>query len=112
MLPAVILVALLGPTAVLAQEYLSTFGAVPVQSDRMQIQLGTVRAAADGVVEIYDFNNEVMGALLGSSPVSSGANSNYSVRLTTPVPATSSQAIAVMKINGEVVATEVLDPRR
>jgi hypothetical protein len=111
MVSALVLAVLLSAPPVLAQEeYQSTFGTTPIQRDSTRIQLGMVRAAEDGVVEIYNYDNNVMGELLGSAPVSAGANEDYSVRLTTPVGMESKSAIAVMKINGEVVASQVLDP--
>jgi hypothetical protein len=113
MISALVLATLLGASPALAyEEYESTFGQPPIQNDSTRMHLGLVRAAEDGVVEIYNFHKDVMGELLGSKVVTAGVNEDYDVRLTTPVPSPSRSAIAVMLIDGQVVATEELDPDR
>lgn len=65
------------------------------------VDLGTVRATSDGVVEIYDFNGNEFGKLLGTQMVNAGANSN--VRVNTMVPPLN-DVVAVLRIGDEIVA--------
>ena len=72
------------------------------------IELDTVRAASDGVVEIYAFNTGEIGDLLGSEMVSGGANANVRVGLGgTPV----TDVIALLKVDGQVVDMQEIDLR-
>lgn len=72
------------------------------------IELGTVRAANDGVVEIYSFHAGEIGDLLGTEAVSDGANSNVRVGLgTQPV----TDVIALLKVDGQVVDTQEIEFR-
>lgn len=73
------------------------------QAATSTVELGIVRAEADGIVEIYDRAAGKQGALLGTQAVRAGANTN--VRVNTGVPARR-DVIAVLKVGGEVVATE------
>lgn len=43
--------------------------------------IGLVRSATDGVVEIYDFSAGVLGDLLGTQDVFAGANGNVRINL-------------------------------
>lgn len=70
------------------------------------LQLGTVRADAGGVIEIYDFHSGQAGALLGSKELNAGVNTN--VRIDTGLPATS-DVIALLKVNGEVAVSKIYD---
>lgn len=83
--------------------YLSNF--VMEQERSGQIELGTVRAANDGVVEIYSFHRGVQGDLLGSTNVHAGANADVDVNIARP----STDAIAVLKVNGQIVDTQEID---
>ena len=70
------------------------------------LELGTVRSASAGVVEIYDGRNGSLGALLGTQNVAAGANTDVRVNVGHGPDA---DVIAVLKINGQVVATQDYD---
>ena len=73
------------------------------------VELDTVTADADGVVEIYNYHGGEIGDLLGSTDVMAGANTNTRVGLgNTP----RTDAIALLKIDGQVVATQEIEFRR
>ena len=67
------------------------------------LELGTVRAAADGVVEIYDGRFGDLGALLGTEEVMAGANSDVRVNVGHGPDA---DVIAVLKVDGQIVAQQ------
>ncbi|MEO1641278.1 MAG: hypothetical protein AAFU41_18750 [Pseudomonadota bacterium] len=73
---------------------------------RSTLDLGLVRSADAGVVEIYDFHKGEIGALLGTESVNAGANTdvmvNVGIRPTQDV-------IALLKIDGETVAQRDFD---
>lgn len=70
------------------------------------IDLGIVRSEAAGIVEIYDFKGGDQGTLLGAETVNAGANTDVRINLgSKPL----SDVIAVLKIDGEVVATRDYD---
>lgn len=70
------------------------------------IELGTVRAASNGIVEIYDNHGGAQGKLLGTEAVTAGAN--YDVRVNVGVRPIN-DVVAVLTVNGQVVATQELD---
>ncbi len=72
------------------------------------VELNTVTADGNGVVEIYDFQGGEVGDLLGTKTVTAGANSNVRVNIGAP---SQTDAIALLKIDGEVVATQEIDFR-
>lgn len=86
-----------------ADSYISNF--VEQQNRDSQIELGTVRAAADGVVEVYSFHKGEIGALLGSEAVMAGSNIQVDVDVRRPT----TDAIAVLKVNGQIVDTQELE---
>jgi len=67
------------------------------------LELGTIRAAADGVVEIYDGRFGDLGALLGTEEVMAGANSDVRVNVGHGPDA---DVIAVLKVDGQIVAQQ------
>ncbi len=83
--------------------YLSNF--VGEQTADSRIELGTVRASGDGVVEIYSFHGGERGALLGSEEVMAGANLNVNVGVGRPI----TDVIAVLTVGGQVVDTQQID---
>ena len=83
--------------------YISNF--VQEQHRGGHVELGTVTAVGDGVVEIHDFHNGEIGRLLGSADVSSGANLHVHVNISYPV----TDAIALLKVNGQIVDTQEID---
>jgi len=69
--------------------------------DRSVLELGTVRAEADGVVEIYDFHKGELGELLGTEMVNAGANADVRINLGNKPR---QDVIAVLKVDGQIVA--------
>ena len=74
--------------------------------DRSVVELGTVKAQGDGIVEIYNFAGGQQGALLGSEAVTAGANKNVRVQIGTHYL---NDVIAVLKVDGKVVASQDYD---
>ncbi|MDO6592013.1 hypothetical protein, partial [Yoonia sp. 1_MG-2023] len=70
------------------------------------LELGLVRADADGVVEIYKSVAGKPGALIGTEDVHAGANSNVRVNVG---KAPQQDVIAVLKVNGQTVAERDYD---
>lgn len=77
----------------------------PLQRDA-SLELGNITAEGAGVVEVYDFRLGEQGELLGTVEVNEGANSD--VRLNIGMPPLG-DLLAVLKVDGEVVATNVYD---
>lgn len=75
------------------------------QTANGQVELGTVVAEADGVVELYSFHKGTQGALLGTTKVKAGANQQVNVNIARP----STNAIAVLRVNDEVVDTQKIE---
>ena len=66
-----------------------------MEQDRSgQVELGTVTASGNGVVEIYAFHKGEVGALLGFEAVMAGANLNVDVDILRP----STDAVAFLKV--------------
>ena len=74
--------------------------------DRATVELGTVLAEADGVVEIYNVSGGQTGALLGTTPVFAGANQDVRVQIGAGYR---TDVLAVLKIGDEIVATQDYD---
>lgn len=66
------------------------------------VDLGIVTAESAGVVEIYDYRTGEIGELLGTEAVNAGANADVRVNLGV---APKADVIALLKIDGETVAT-------
>jgi hypothetical protein len=84
----------------------NTFGFGERLDRKSTLDLGLVRAEADGIVEIYSYHRAQKGALLGSTRVRGGAN--YDVRVSVgrrPI----TDVLAVLKVGGRVVATKDYD---
>ena len=77
--------------------------------DSATAEIGTVLTKADGVVEIYNFAGGEIGALLGSEPVFAGANQDVRVQIGAGYR---KDVIALLKIDGETVATQAYDIAR
>ena len=87
----------------------SSFSLSRVQDSDGLIELDNVRSDADGVIEIYSFNTGMEGDLLGSQVVTMGANSDLRIGLRArPM----NDVIAVLKIDGAVVASQEIDLER
>ncbi len=83
--------------------YINTFA--KEQANDTQVELGLVRAEGNGVVEIYSYHAGQTGGLLGSAKVHAGANPDVDVN----IRRSSTNAIAVLKVGGEVVDTQEID---
>ena len=71
------------------------------------LELGLVRADAEGVVEIYDYSHGEIGALLGTETVHAGANRD--VRVNLGMRPLSHDVVAMLKVDGQVVARRDYD---
>lgn len=70
-----------------------------------RLEFGRVDASAAGVIEVYDYNLNEVGELLGSEEVNAGTN--WDVRI--PIGfARQSDVIAILKIDGEMVDRHVV----
>lgn len=92
-----------------AQAYQNSFGFGERLDRRSTLSLGTVRAEADGVVEIYDYRYGRPGHLLGTTRVRGGANTDVRVTVGRPPLA---DVLAVLRVNGQVVAQKDYDVDR
>jgi len=99
---AIALAALVG-SATLAAADVNYFAIERVQDASSRLDLGTIRAAADGVVEVYDFRGGSLGELLGTVPVFAGANGDVYVNFGT---APMGNVMALLTIDGETVASQ------
>lgn len=102
---AIALVATLG-TASFASADTSFFSIHDRIDPSSNLELGLVRSAADGVVEVYTNNGGQQGRLLGTAPVHAGANLDVKVDLGVNV---NTDIVAVLKSGGEVLAVEEID---
>ena len=98
---ALTLAALVGSTTFAAAE--STFTLPLVQDDDSIVELGRIHADSAGVVHIYALDAGKMGALLGSEDLHAGANSDIRIPL---IDNPKQDAMAVLEVNGQVVATQ------
>ena len=98
--------ALAASTATIASANYNYFSVVTDLDAETTLDLGIVRAAGDGVVEIYDYRAGDQGELLGSTEVFAGANDDVRVDVLTPPQ---NDVLAVLKVGGEVVDMQVID---
>ena len=73
------------------------------------LDLGTVRAAGDGVVEIYAYRACQQRALRGSTEVHAGANQDARVVIQV---AHRFDVLALLKHNGEILDSQLIDIER
>ncbi|TNC73017.1 hypothetical protein [Rubellimicrobium roseum] len=93
-----------------AQETLATadaFGIIPVQDSNNVIEIPLVTATADGEVQIRRIAGTNEGEVLGSIPVTAGANENVRITLLTPPNADS--VLAVLVEGGADVAEQEIE---
>ncbi len=102
---ALALAAVLGP-ATLASAETSYFALTPRLERSTVIDLGTVRAEGAGIVNVYLREGGQPGRLLGSVPVTAGANMDVRVPLSA---APTRDVIAELVVNGQIVATRTYD---
>ncbi|SLN64698.1 hypothetical protein [Pseudooctadecabacter jejudonensis] len=99
--------AALAATATLAaaeSSYISNF--VKEQNRDNLIELGTVRAAGNGVVEIFGYHKGKLGPLLGSESLHAGSNLDVEINVRRR-PLT--DVLAVLKVNGQIVDTQEIE---
>ncbi|PHQ83240.1 MAG: hypothetical protein COB65_07270 [Thalassobium sp.] len=103
---ALALVASLGVASVATAADYNYFGLQGTQDASSNIDVGLVRAATDGTVQIYSYNGGETGALLGETAVHAGANPDVAVNVgAQPV----TNVIAVLyDESGNAVADQVL----
>jgi hypothetical protein len=106
-------VALLGTTSLVSAQETSTtaVSAFSIQAEQVQqsdgvINLGLVTSEADGVIEIYDIDDTELTEMLGSGAVTAGANTDVKI---TMMRAADSDVMAVLRVDGVVVATTEVD---
>ena len=106
-------VSLLGTTSMVAAQETSTtaVSAFSIEAEQVQesdglLNLGLVTSEADGVIEIYDIDDVNMEEMLGSETVTAGANTDVKITL---MRATDSDVMAVLRVDGAVVATTEVD---
>ncbi len=87
----------------------NTFGFQETVEDRNNIELSLVTAGGEGVVEIYNVQAGKQGALLGMQPVHAGANEDVRINIGNGFK---TDVLAVLKVDGQVVATEEFDVAR
>jgi len=75
------------------------------QPNEGRATLRTVRADGPGVVEVYTYHAGRVGQFLGSRRVHEGANSRVRINFRR----TGLDAIAILKVNGQIVDTQRLD---
>ena len=83
----------------------SRFSFNEVQGSDSIVELGTVVADGNGVVEIHELSAGQQGRLLGTDAIHAGANSDVSVSLDTTAM---NDFVAVLKIDGQVVTEQVV----
>lgn len=108
----VALVAALAAAPVLANTTLGEnyFGMSPVQTaGQTLLELDLVVASGPGTVEIYDAADTGLQRLLGSEPVRAGANTDIKVSI---VPPPVRDAVAVLRVDGTIVAQQRIEIRR
>ena len=62
-------------------------------------------APPPGEVQVYDFQGGMLGQMLGSTPLVSGANADVKVSLPNPAQG---DALAVLVVDGRAVASQVV----
>lgn len=75
----------------------------------LDVNLGTIVSTGAGVVELYSYHAGAQGDLLGTAQIDAGANADVNVHLATML---GTDALAVLKVDGEVVATSIYDIER
>ena len=83
----------------------NTFGLSEVQGSPTLLSIGTIVSDGAGVVEVYDRWAGQQGQLLGTEAVRAGANSDVRIPLRF---APHGDVVAVLKVDGEVVAQQVI----
>ncbi|WP_210527990.1 hypothetical protein [Rubellimicrobium arenae] len=93
-----------------AQDTLATsdaFGIIPAQADNALIVLPLVTSTADGEVQIRRITGENEGEVLGSAPITAGANENVRITLLQRPNAGAVQAVLV--VGGQDVAAQEVE---
>jgi len=101
------LAAIAASATIASAEITSNISNFVMEQDRSgdRVELGTVTANGDGVVEIYTFHKAEIGALIGSEQVNAGANLDVDINFTR----INTDAIAVLKVAGVIVDTQEIN---
>jgi hypothetical protein len=81
----------------------NSFALARIQPNDTVVELFAVTAAADSIVEIYDYNTQMVGRLLGAQLANAGSTSEMHIHL---LRRPFSNVLAVMSTNGVVVAEQ------
>jgi hypothetical protein len=87
----------------------NSFSLGRVQTNDGSIELYALTAAADSMVEIYDYNTGTVGRLLGAQIAKAGSTSEMHISL---LQRPMNNVLAVMSTNGVVVAEQEIELRR
>jgi hypothetical protein len=82
------------------------FGNVQTIKSSSVFDIALVTTTGAGVVQLFDYNNETQGKLLGEIPVNAGANADLRINLGIPPR---NDVLAVLTIGGQVAATQAYD---
>lgn len=87
----------------------NSFGFQENVDDGAFIEVNRVVADSDGVLEIYNLQAGEQGVLLGSSDVNAGANEDLLINVGNGYK---TDVLAVLKVDGQIVAIEEFDVSR
>ena len=87
----------------------NSFALARLQPNDTVIELFAVTAAADSIVEIYDYNTQAVGELLGAQIANAGSTSEMRIAL---LQRPMNNVLAVMSTNGVVVAEQEIELRQ
>lgn len=87
----------------------NSFGFQEAVDDSAYIEVNRVVADNDGVLEIYNLQAGKQGVLLGATDVHAGANEDLRVNIGNSYK---TDVLAVLKVDGQIVATEEFDVAR
>lgn len=86
-----------------ADSYFTCMNPLPKEAT---LELGTITSDGEGVVEVFDYRLGRQGESLGTVDINEGANAD--VRMNIGMPPLG-DLLAVLTVDGEVVATNVYD---
>lgn len=87
----------------------NAFGIGESQPSKSVVELELVIADAPGTVEVYEYSFGQPGELLGTTEVMAGANADVRVNVGNSIK---HDIVAVLRVDGEVVATRDFDTLR
>lgn len=78
------------------------------QNGGNRVELGTVTASGDGIVEVYSYRAGE-AVLLGTTDVMGGANNTVLVRIPDAEVPHANEGFALLKVDGQIVDQQALD---